>query len=77
MCYSAAIVDLIMEGESGVSVVTACRERGIPVVIVTGLDDGSVSRICDTGDIPVLTKPCDLDDLEQVLLGCIRSPGNI
>lgn len=68
--FDAAVVDLRLEGESGLTVVRQLREQlpALPVVVVTGY--GSIATAKEAlklGAIDYLTKPTDALQIEQAL----------
>jgi two-component system response regulator RegA len=68
--YDAVVVDLRLQGESGLSVVGEVRARHpeLPVVVVTGY--GSIATAKEAlrlGAVDYLTKPVDAARIEQAL----------
>ncbi|MDP2858471.1 MAG: response regulator [Bacillota bacterium] len=70
--FDVAVVDLMMSGTPGTSVIGLCKERAIPVIVLTGLDTKSAWKICGP-DMPVMTKPADLFELDSVIKQTIAS----
>lgn len=73
--FDAVVVDLRLEGESGLSVVGIVRERhpDVPVVVVTGY--GSIATAKEAlrlGAVDYLTKPVDATQIEEAL-GFVRA----
>jgi PAS domain S-box-containing protein len=71
------VLDVIMPGQSGVSVLNRMRERGyrLPVVLVTGYDDEGLPTAVDPS-FTVLRKPFDMDDLLSriaMVMAAVRS----
>jgi two-component system response regulator RegA len=68
--FDAAVVDLCLEGENGLTVMRQLREEvpALPVVIITGY--GSIATAKEAlklGAIDYLTKPTDAFQIEQAL----------
>lgn len=62
--FDIAVIDLMMSGTPGTSVIGLCKDRAIPVMVLTGLDKETAWKICGS-DTPVMTKPADLFELES------------
>ncbi|NBB79269.1 MAG: response regulator [Verrucomicrobia bacterium] len=70
--FDSAVVDLRLEGENGIEVVSKLRERepALRIVILTGY--GSIATAKDAlrrGALDYLTKPTDAVEIEQALWG--------
>lgn len=65
--FDAALLDVNLNGESSMALATALKEIGCPFAFTTGYGAGGIDA-CHS-DMPVLTKPYTLGDLETVLAG--------
>lgn len=65
--FDAALLDVNLNGESSMAVATALKEIACPFAFTTGYGAGGI----DVGhtDMPVLTKPYALAELETILAG--------
>lgn len=63
--FDLAMVDINLDGEDGLAIADALRDRGIPYLITTGYDAQGV-----TPGHPVLSKPYALSELESAILRC-------
>jgi len=70
--FDTAVVDLMMPGVPGTGLIKECEERAIPVIVLTGLEKASARTVCGP-DVPVITKPADLFELENVIRQMIAS----
>lgn len=61
-----ALLDVNLGGESVFPVADRLRDDGCPIAFLTGYGREGVSRAY--ADIPVLSKPCGLGDLQRVVL---------
>ncbi len=64
--YDVAVVDLVLCDKPGVSVCTEFSRRGLPVIVLTGLDQTIARRLCGP-NVPVLVKPFDLCELGRTV----------
>lgn len=65
--FSAAILDVNLDGETVYEVADVLARRGVPFIFVSGYGrDGIDPRFAD---IPVLRKPIDYEDLRQAIRG--------
>ena len=62
---SLALLDINLGLTTSLAVAASCRDRGIPVVFITGYSAKEVSPLC--GGAPVLAKPFSPEDLDQAL----------
>jgi two-component system response regulator RegA len=74
--FDSAVVDLRLEGESGIEVVSRLRQQApaLRIVILTGY--GSIATAKEAlrhGAVDYLTKPVDALQIEQALWGTIHS----
>ncbi|ARQ13679.1 response regulator CheY-like domain-containing protein (plasmid) [Rhizobium etli] len=65
--FDAAILDINLRGTMAHPVAERLAEQGIPFVVVTGYDCGSVPEPFSM--MPCLNKPCDEQELLAVLAG--------
>lgn len=65
--FDAALLDVNLNGESSMALAAALKERGCPFAFTTGYGAGGIDP--DHADMPVLTKPYALAELEAVLAG--------
>ena len=72
------ITDLTLPGMTGWQVIDAIRGRvpGVPVIVITGVDDPSVRTRARQCQVSLLPKPFGLDVLKAVLVDalCARAP---
>jgi DNA-binding response OmpR family regulator len=61
----AAVLDIRLGDELSFPLAQALREKGIPVVFVTGYDDWFLPNGLD--DVPVYRKPADPDNVVRLL----------
>lgn len=64
-----AVIDINLGSGTSFRAVSACRERGVPVLFVTDLAADKAPEEC--GDDPVLGKPFSLDDFDRALRRCV------
>jgi CheY-like chemotaxis protein len=72
--FDAAVVDLMMSGTPGTTVIRRCEEQAIPVIVLTGLDEKHAREVCSPGT-PVVTKPADLFELESLIKHMLATRG--
>lgn len=76
--YDAVILDIMMPGPNGLSILRSIRERGAgtPVIMLTALDsiDDRVNGL-DTGADDYISKPFSLDELSARLKAVLRRAG--
>jgi CheY-like chemotaxis protein len=65
----AAILDVNLDGENTLPVAAELGKRGIPYMFATGYGQGPVEQ---SPEVPVLSKPFALDDLERILADLLR-----
>jgi CheY-like chemotaxis protein len=65
--FDAALLDVNLNGESSMPIAAALKDLGCPFAFTTGYGAGGIDA-CHS-DMPVLTKPYALGDLETVLAG--------
>lgn len=53
----AAVIDLILPGETGVSLLKQCRATEIPAIVYSALDPHTAQKVCP--GVEVLTKPVE------------------
>lgn len=63
----AAVLDMDLRGERADAVADALAERGVPFVIATGFDSGSVGERHRT--VPRREKPVDVVEIADLLFG--------
>ena len=63
--FDVALLDVNLNGDNSMPVATALKERGRPFAFTTGY--GSNGAAAEHGDVPVLTKPYSLTQLEAML----------
>jgi CheY-like chemotaxis protein len=63
--FDAALLDVNLNGDSSMAVATALKARGCPFAFTTGYGAGGIDA-CHA-DMPVLTKPYALNELEGLL----------
>jgi PAS domain S-box-containing protein len=70
-----AVLDVNLGDEQVYPLIPVLKDAGVPIVLLTGHDAASVPK--EFADIPVLSKPVELDDLERFLRRHARasSPG--
>ena len=72
------ITDLTLPGMTGWQVIDALRGRvpGVPVIVITGLDDPSVRTRARQCQVSLLLKPFGLDVLKAALVDALyaRAP---
>ncbi|WP_421917575.1 response regulator [Mesorhizobium sp.] len=74
--FDAAIVDLMLGGNSTLDFATGLRETGLPFVFASGYSDVDEIKTSFPG-IRLVTKPYSGEDLiEAVAAACGRSPAN-
>ncbi len=66
-----AILDLNLKGVSSLPIANALRERGVPVVFSTGYGRGGLPE--PFGDAPLLQKPFQQADIEDVIAQAVNS----
>jgi CheY-like chemotaxis protein len=62
---SLALLDINLELTTSLAVASACRDRHIPIVFMTGYTARDVPLQC--GNAPILTKPFSTHDLQQAI----------
>ena len=67
--FDAALLDVNLNGESSMALAATLKSRGCPFAFTTGYGAGGIDA-CHT-DMPVLTKPYALAELEIVLAGFV------
>ena len=67
--FDAALLDVNLNGESSMEIATHLKERGCPLAFTTGYGVSGIDRVHT--DMPVLTKPYALAELEAVLAGFV------
>lgn len=65
--FDAALLDVNLNGESSMEIATQLKERGCPLAFTTGYGVSGIDPVHT--DMPVLTKPYALAELEVVLAG--------
>lgn len=70
---AVVITDVDLAGEDGRIVVHACREAGIPALLMTGAE--GVEAIADEPPLRVLRKPVGLEDLRTALRAALEASG--
>lgn len=65
-----ALLDLNLDGASGIAVARILRERRIPFVFSTGYGAGGVSQEFDS--CPILAKPFELADLQAKISAALE-----
>ena len=65
--FDAALLDVNLNGESSMEIATYLKERGCPLAFTTGYGASGIDPVHT--DMPVLTKPYALAELEAVLTG--------
>jgi CheY-like chemotaxis protein len=68
----AAILDIVIRGETIYDIVDALKARGIPVVFATGYDRSVVPPLYE--DVPRLEKPFELRALTGCLVRLLHRP---
>lgn len=63
--FDCALLDVNLNGDSSMAVATALKKRGCPFAFTTGYGAGGVDDI--HRDVPVLSKPYALAELENTL----------
>ncbi len=63
--FDAALLDVNLNGDSSMALATALKARGCPFAFTTGYGAGGIDAA--HADMPVLTKPYSLAELEGVL----------
>ena len=63
--FDAALLDVNLNGDSSMGLATTLKARGVPFAFTTGYGAGGIDP-CHA-DMPVLTKPYALAELEAVL----------
>ena len=66
---SLALLDIELGRGTSLDVAAACRERGIPVLFVTGYTARDLPSEC--GDTPVLAKPFSAEQLSRAMGRCV------
>jgi CheY-like chemotaxis protein len=61
----AAVLDINLDGELVYDLAAEIRNRGKPIIFVTGYHVGAIVQ--DFSDVPVLTKPIEPEDLAAAL----------
>ena len=71
--WDLVITDLMLRGMTGWQVVDAIRGRvpGVPVIVITGVDDPSVRTRARQSQVSLLFKPFDLDVLKAALVDAL------
>ena len=71
--WDLVITDLMLAGMTGWQVVDAIRGRvpGVPVIVITGLDDPSVRTRARQCQVSLLLKPFGLDVLKSALVDAL------
>jgi CheY-like chemotaxis protein len=71
--WDLVITDLTLPGMTGWQVVDAIRGRvpGVPVIVITGVDDPSVRTRARQCQVSLLLKPFDLDVLKAALVDAL------
>jgi two-component system nitrogen regulation response regulator GlnG len=75
--YDAILTDVAMPGLDGVSLLKQVlrRDAGTPVILISGRGSGQLAeRLMALGAFAYLSKPFDLDELEQVVERAITKP---
>jgi CheY-like chemotaxis protein len=76
--WDLAITDLMLRGMTGWQVIDAIRGRapGVPVIVITGVDDPGVRTRARQCQVSLLLKPFRLDALKAALVDALyaRSP---
>jgi|GEM_PF-618021 len=60
-----AVLDIHIGMTTSLAIASACRDRSIPVLFMTGYTAGDVPAQC--GDAPILAKPFTSEDLERAI----------
>lgn len=60
-----ALLDLHLGATTSLAIASACRDRHIPVVFMTGYSAGDIPPQC--GDAPIVSKPFSSDELERAI----------
>ena len=69
--YDLMLLDILMPDMSGLQVLEKMKEKKIevPVIVVTGVKDNKIAlEAINMGAVDYITKPIDLDRLEQSIL---------
>ena len=69
LTFDVAMIDINLDGEDGLLVANALRNRGIPYLITTGYEARGAAP--DHPNAPILTKPYALAELEAALCRCV------
>jgi len=72
--WDLVLVDVVMPGGSGWSVVETIRRRApnLPIVLVTGLNEPAVMQRARAWRLPVVMKPFRADALRAVLVTALQ-----
>ena len=68
--YDAVLTDISMPGLSGVDLLQRVQQRGsgTPVILISGKGSGQdTTSLIEAGAFAYVTKPFDLDEIEQVV----------
>lgn len=68
--FDIAVLDVNLNGATSMGLATALKQRGTPFAFTTGY--GAHGIDAEHLDMPVLTKPYSLVDLEAALITCAR-----
>jgi DNA-binding NtrC family response regulator len=75
--YDAILTDVAMPGLDGVSLLkqVQLRDKRLPVILISGKGSGKLAeQLINLGAFAYLSKPFDLDELEQVIERAITQP---
>lgn len=62
-----AVLDINLQGKPAYPVVDALRHNGVPIVLLTGYDRGSIAP--DYAEVPLVIKPAPIESLVRALFG--------
>ena len=77
--YDAMLTDIAMPGLTGIELLERVQQRGFgtPVILISGKgSEQDAARLIDLGAFAYVTKPFNLDDVEQVVAQAISSGKN-
>jgi len=77
--YDAMLTDIAMPGLTGIELLERVQQRGFgtPVILISGKgSEQDAARLIDLGAFAYVTKPFNLDDVEQVVEQAISSGKN-
>ena len=69
--FDAAILDVVIDGQSTLDMARDLRERRIPFVFATGYSDGDIHSVLP--DVTVVAKPYAAGDLVEALAAAVAA----